>query len=129
MSLEAAELEHIVGSNSLSQNVVAEKLIKMWLRIISVDAQISPDTNVSDFADSLTLIRFRNRIKCELALDIVIEKLLDTGTLRAQATFLASSRPEISVTESLTMKRDGPPQTDDISITFGDPKIANDICS
>lgn len=104
------------------------KLSRIWHKIIGIDAKaVAPDTPISEFADSLTIMRFRNRIKRELVLDITIEQLLEAGTIKAQATMLASMKNSPSPVLDLNVHRPGPPGTDDIAITVGNPSVTLDI--
>jgi hypothetical protein len=72
------------------------------------------------------MMRFRNRIKRDLGLDISAEKLLSAGTIRGLAAYL-SSQTSISIIADLNIRRDGPPQTEDMALTLGDPDVAVEI--
>ena len=60
-------------------------------RVVDIDAeQVMPDTQFSDFADSLTMMRFRKRMKRDLRLDISVEQLLEADTVKVLAARISS---------------------------------------
>lgn len=105
-----------------------DKLTSLWHKTIGVDVKtLNPDTSITEFADSLTIMRFRNRIKRDLGLEITTEQLLGAGTIKKQAAILSSKSNSPTATWSLGIQREGPPGSDDVAIALGNPDIAAEI--
>lgn len=83
--------------------------------------------NSATFADCLTMLRFRNRIKRDLGLDISAEQLLEAGTLKVLVARLYSQTTTSTVAD-LNIYRDEPPQMDDMASTLGDFDVSCHVC-
>lgn len=108
-----------------SSGASVEELIELWQKLLGVDVQ--PESNVHDFADSITLMRFRNMVKRNLGLDITVDEILEAGTIQNQADLLSSRSNSSRLPLGLDVKRDGPPTTDDVAITLGESGVMSQI--
>ncbi|PPJ51770.1 hypothetical protein CBER1_09680 [Cercospora berteroae] len=108
-----------------TSGVTVDDLIKIWRKLLGVD--VSPESSVGDFADSITSMRFRNMVKRNLGVDITIEEIIEAGTIQKQAELLSSRSNTKSLPPGLDVKREGPPDTDDVAITLGEPAVMAQI--
>ncbi|SMQ52736.1 unnamed protein product [Zymoseptoria tritici ST99CH_3D7] len=109
-----------------SPHITETDLIALWRKLLGV--QVSRDSSIHDFADSLTIMRFRNRIKQDFGLDITSEALLSADTIASQAALLSSLSTSLSPPSPIWQPtRSGPPTVDDISLTLGSPSVYDQI--
>ncbi|KJY02337.1 AMP-binding enzyme family protein [Zymoseptoria brevis] len=107
--------------------ITETKLIALWRKLLGV--QVSRDSSIHDFADSLTTMRFRHRIKQDFGLDMTSENLFSADTIAAQAALLSSLSTSPSSPSPTWQQptRSGPPTVDDISLTLGSPSVYDQI--
>ncbi|KAI5358317.1 Putative AMP-dependent synthetase/ligase, phosphopantetheine binding ACP domain, AMP-binding protein [Septoria linicola] len=110
-----------------SSGAYVDDLIELWQKLIGVEVQ--PESSVHDFADSITLMRFRNMVKRNLGLDITTDEILEAGTVQKQAELLSSRGNSSALPAGLESTREGPPGIDDIAITLGEPEVMSQIKS
>ncbi|KAM3414564.1 hypothetical protein BST61_g9723 [Cercospora zeina] len=62
-----------------------------------------------------------------LGLDITTKEILEDGTVKRQAQLLSSGSNTKSLPVGLDVKREGPPDTDDVAIILGEPEVMTQI--
>jgi hypothetical protein len=116
-------------TTSETTGITERDLIGLWRKLLGVD--VNRNSSIHDFADSLTIMRFRNRIKQDLHLEVTTEDLLEAGTIAKQASLLSSRSASPSRSASLTpawpVGRQGPPTTEDVAMTLGDDEVMKQI--
>jgi hypothetical protein len=102
------------SSNSQLEDLVA----RIWAKAVGLEThQLSLDAPVSDFADSITVMRLRDKITRQTGKTISLAEMAKAETLRAQIELLgaqsADSKPPTVERKGLP-QRQGPPIIEDM---------------
>lgn len=90
-------------------------LLKLWARLLGVEVErLSPETLVTEWADSLVLARFPGALKRDLKMSIDLQEVMDHPNIGAQAELLESRTVTTSGYDDLLKTRDGPPLERDL---------------
>jgi hypothetical protein len=98
-------------------------VLHIWSSLLSLPPdQIDKDSPPELFADSISILRFRDKLKKETGRTLTLEDMVLHKTIRAQIQFLANQNPQQELARpTIQDERKGPPTADDMIHTHGDP--------
>jgi len=111
---------HVNGSQSPDQ--LNEIIKSLWRRALGhpVDENVS----ISDFADSITLMKVRDRISKETGRSLTLAEMVDANTIAGQIKLLKSQSTIARDKRRLTQPRhEGPPTVDDMVHLASNPEL------
>lgn len=108
------------GEQSLEE--LTQVLIRVWTKMLGADeGSITSETQMIDWADSLTMGRFPMLLQRETGMVIRLQNLVDNMTPASQARFLKSTGgTSQSKPLQLISSHEGPPTMEDMIHTHGD---------
>ncbi|KAJ9659691.1 hypothetical protein H2198_002938, partial [Neophaeococcomyces mojaviensis] len=89
--------ESACPSGSHEHDELMEKVQNVWKRTIGHDVDL--DTDVTEFADSITVMRVRDRINREVGSTLSLADMLSTRTVRDQITMLREIQDSVRVAQ------------------------------
>ena len=94
--------------------------MSQWLEVGSVH----PETNepMTQYADSITMLRFCNTVAKRLGKKIYLLDLLKYRTIEEQAEFLTNKNNHVNVSETTASQSRGPLDQDDIILADNDSR-------
>ena len=101
-----------------------ETLTALWSRHLGV-SNLSPQQDLLDYADSLTLARFSAVLRKATGQSLSLLELVENPTIEEQAQVLLSQklRQEQKVYSEMASKHDGPPTSNNMIHAMGDQDI------
>ncbi|KAF2434213.1 acetyl-CoA synthetase-like protein [Tothia fuscella] len=109
------------GTHGYLQNIVKD----IWARAVGREPdQLSLDDQISDFADSITVIRVRDRIMRETGKTLSLSEMAGAGTLGAQIKLLESATIDAKTSvPKQRVVREGPPEIEDMAHLIEEPEL------
>lgn len=110
-------------SNDDGDEVDAVVLIDLWSKHLGIKpADLNPQKNVLEYADSLVLSRFSAVLRKKTGYSLSLHELMDNPTIEAQAAILSprSTNKGQNDYSKILSKRDGPPTCDEMIHGSGD---------
>jgi aryl carrier-like protein len=106
-------------------SVLEKEVVDIWSRAIGRDPKhIELDALISDFADSITVMRVRDKIKRQTGKSLSLAEMAQAGTLTGQIKLLQQkSVSQESTSRKLRRQRDGPPGIEDMVHLVEDPEL------
>jgi acyl carrier protein len=103
-------------------------VLHIWSSLLSLPPdQIDKDSPPELFADSISILRFRDKLKKETGRTLTLEDMVSHKTIGAQIQFLANQNPQQELARpEIRDERKGPPTADDMIHTHGDPVRAEE---
>lgn len=113
------------ASMSGSNDHLKDTIKTIWARAVGRDPQqLSLDSQISDFADSITVMRVRDKIKRETGKSLSMSEMANAGTLAEHIKLLESLTADIKPAEpKMAAQRDGPPLVEDMAHLIEDPEL------
>jgi acyl carrier protein len=110
-------------STSKRSSSLEATVLHIWSSLLSLPPdQIDKDSPPELFADSISILRFRDKLKKETGKTLTLEDMVTHKTIRAQIQFLANQNPQQELARpEIQDARKGPPAADDMIHTHGDP--------
>lgn len=122
-----SEEDSINVHGAKDEQQLAEEIRTIWARAVGLDpSQIRLDASFSEFADSITMMRVRDRIQRQTGKALSLAAMTAAGTIANQVKILqAMEPPEIKNQESRARRRGrlGPPEVDDMVHLTEDPDL------
>jgi hypothetical protein len=117
--------ERDASTSGISSKQLEETVKLIWARAVGRDPkQLSLDSQISDFADSITVMRVRDKIKRETGKTLSLSEMAGAGTLTEQIRLLQSSEANVKVAEVKNLtQREGPPEIEDMVHLTEDPEL------
>jgi hypothetical protein len=109
------------GSNKQLEDTIKT----IWARAIGRRPdQLSLDSQISDFADSITVMRVRDKIKRDTGKSLSLSEMAGAGTLAVQIKLLAASTANAeAIDPEKRVQREGPPEVEDMAHLIEDPEL------
>lgn len=117
------------ASNGLpkSKHQLAEDIRGIWAKAVGLESQhIQMDAPVREFADSITLMRVRERIKKHTGKTLPLAAMNEAGTIEKQVELLqsiADGPPASQVNSARRNTHRGPPTAEDMAHLATDPDL------
>jgi acyl carrier protein len=110
-------------STSKRSSSLEATVLHIWSSLLSLPPdQIDKDSPPELFADSISILRFRDKLKKETGRTLTLEDMVTHKTIGAQIQYLANQNPQQEVSRpEIRDERKGPPTADDMIHTRGDP--------
>ncbi|KAK5115579.1 hypothetical protein LTR62_001238 [Meristemomyces frigidus] len=96
-----------------------DSLIQIWQNISGADC-LTPESDLSSFADSLMMMQLSGMVKKQLGRDITVEDFKICDTIQDQATLIDTRPEQTSKLASSKPTRQGPPTLEDVPYIQGD---------
>lgn len=111
--------------NGHKDSKLATEVREMWAKAVGLPpSRIADDASLTDFADSITVMRVRDRMKRATGRNLSIVEIAEAGTIGNIIALLESRSPEKNETpQTKTIKRQGPPDIDDMVHLVEDPDL------
>lgn len=108
-----------------TKSLLETEVIEIWARAVGRDPkQIALDALISDFADSITVMRVRDKIKRQTGKSLSLAEMAQAGTLAAQIQLLEQKSVSQRITSrKLRPQRNGPPGIGDMVHLVEDPDL------
>lgn len=108
-----------------ADKALADEVRNMWARAVGLpDDRLSDDAALADFADSITVMRVRDRIKRQTGRNLSIVEIAEAGTVGKIIELLQSRQPEQTApTKTAKPRRQGPPEPDDMVHLVEEPEL------
>jgi aryl carrier-like protein len=103
-----------------------EKAVKeIWARAVGLQPErLSLDDPISNFADSITVMRVRDKIRRQTGKNLSLSEMVEAGTLSEQIKLLETQAVTTEAPlQKLIPQRDGPPGVEDMAHLTEDPDI------
>ncbi|KAG6988915.1 hypothetical protein G7Y79_00068g096140 [Physcia stellaris] len=111
-------------AKSIADGSYLDISIRAWSQITGYAEDSLPlDESIHTFADSIMILQFTALIKRELGISLGLEDFDNKATIRGQAQLLSQNTASPQDQSSPVMNRDGPPETEDMAHTCGDPEV------
>jgi aryl carrier-like protein len=113
-------------SDTNGSRVLLEKeVVDIWSRAIGRDPKhIELDALISDFADSITVMRVRDKIKRQTGKSLSLAEMASAGTLAGQIKLLQQkSASQETTSRKPRPQRDGPPGIEDMVHLVENPEL------
>jgi hypothetical protein len=128
-TFESVQFDHFKVKNESSANYATiQQLISIWTNLVAVAPKI--DSSVLDFADSITLLRYCDKVWRTLGKKLFLQDFLENETIEKQARLLESrdtipaqqTQLNTSPSADKTDRTDhGPPELKDVVQANGEP--------
>jgi aryl carrier-like protein len=105
---------------------LAKDIRGIWARSIGIpEEHLSDESPLADFADSITTMQVRDRIKRQTGRSLTMIEMVEAGTIGKQIQLLLQSRSHEEVKKPTVSKpkREGPPTVDDMIHLTEDPEL------
>lgn len=110
-----------------NEDQLTDTVRKIWAKAVGLDpSRILLDASMSEFADSITIMRVREGIKRQTGRTLSLQDMLTAGTIQKQIEILlAMETPavESKVAAAKRPIRRGPPELDDMVHLAEDPEL------
>ncbi|KAH8682289.1 hypothetical protein BX600DRAFT_505894 [Xylariales sp. PMI_506] len=127
IQLSSLAKKYLDGQDSkdgtLSDSALAKEVQAIWARSVGLEpSQISLDTPISEFADSITTMRVREMVKRNTGRTVSLVDMVNAGTIAGHIRLLQEQTTESKVEHSRPI-REGPPGVDDMAHLTEDPDL------
>jgi aryl carrier-like protein len=97
-------------------------VLRIWSILLGLPPeQIDKKSPVNLFSDSISIMRFQDKLKKETGRTLTLEDMASHNTIESQIQFLADQRPQATGTRpAFRRERIGPPSATDMVHTHGD---------
>ncbi|KAG9243562.1 hypothetical protein BJ878DRAFT_568345 [Calycina marina] len=113
-------------NDDIINQVKVETLTALWCKHLGMSrGNLHPQTNIHEFADSLTLTRFSGILRRTTGHSLSLQDLLDNPTIEEQVRVLSSRKigQENILYSKMVAKHVGPPTSDDMVHAIGDESV------
>jgi acyl-CoA synthetase (AMP-forming)/AMP-acid ligase II/aryl carrier-like protein len=112
------------AANGAASQLTSE-VRRIWSRAVGLkDDQVDLNAPVAEFADSITIMRVRDKIRRDTGKSLSLTEMADAGTIASQIKLLERQAPAKGQKTKLQKpKRDGPPTLDDMVHVSGNEDI------
>jgi aryl carrier-like protein len=112
-------------SSNGANNALEKDVREIWARAVGLQPEkLSLDEPISNFADSITVMRVRDKIKRQTGKSLSLSEMAEAGTLAAQIKLLETQTVTAEVTQQKELpQREGPPYIDDMAHLTEDPDL------
>ena len=113
------------AANGRSDSKLAKEVREMWARAVGLPPErLTDDAALTDFADSITVMRVRDRMKRATGRTLTITEIAEAGTIGNIIQLLESKSPQqMEAAKPKKIKRSGPPTADDMVHLVEDPDL------
>lgn len=117
--------ERDASNGDVSSSQLAKDVRKIWASAVGLPVdRMSNEAVLADFADSITLMRVRDRIKRQTGKTLTIVEMANAATIGEQIELLKSrSADDTKPALKATPQREGPPTTDDMVHLVEEPEL------
>jgi aryl carrier-like protein len=113
---------HDLPQNKDSDTKMAAEVREIWARSVGLPAdRLTDDAALTDFADSITVMRVRDKMKRQTGRNLTIVEIAEAGTIGNIIKLLEARAPEeAEMTRQRTVHRKGPPSAEDMEYLVDD---------
>lgn len=111
--------------NSQANSKLTEQVKQIWARTVGIEpADITLATDVSEFVDSITLMRVKDKLYKQTGINMTVQEILQARTIGKVINVMQSRAVTTVADENARFKPpDHAPTMDDMVHIFGDPVI------
>lgn len=129
--IQKAKIRHLVDKHrsqpATSDVDMVQELKTIWAKAVGLDqSHIRLDAPIGEFADSITILRVREKIKKQLGKVLSLAAMAEADTIEKQIKLLQSMGSPAKTTPTARVevpKREGPPGVEDMAHLLEDPDL------
>lgn len=111
-------------SRGFSDDQLEERIKKIWARAVGLgDNQIDTNAPVADFADSITIMRVRDKVQRETGKSLSLQEMAEANTISEQIKLLKAQSTTTEKRRQIRPKCTSPLTADDMVHTAHNPKL------